>query len=278
MVYFLSDAHLGSRAIDNDAEHQQKVVNLLTQMGKDATAIYLLGDIFDFWYEYFWDNGQRRIPKNKQQFEPILKCLKELTDQGIDVHYFIGNHDIWTFGWLAKKTGVIVHKTPLEVEIYGKRIFMAHGDGLIPANYADLLDKQMQKRIRAFKCLRAFFHNPIPQFLFRLMPPCLGNAIGYEWARRSRLKEFAHPCPYKGEHKEELVLFAKEMEQGAKTDDTDGTKNKEHHDYYIFGHRHIELDLMLARDARVIILGDMFKLWTYAQMSPDGTIELKIMN
>ncbi len=258
MVYFLSDAHLGSRAIDNGAEHQQKVVDLLNQMGKDATAIYLLGDIFDFWYEYVW--GQ----KDKQQFEPVLTCLRGLTEKGIQVHYFIGNHDIWTFGWLAKKTGVIVHKEPMNTEIFGKKCFLAHGDGLVSTDYTDRLDARMQKRIRSFQRLRAFFHNPIPQFIFRLMPPCLGNAIGYEWARRSRLKEFAHPCPYKGEDKEELVLFAKEMEQ-----DT-------HHDYYIFGHRHIELDLMLARDARVIILGDMFKLWTYAQMNEQGELQLCI--
>ncbi|MCQ2311802.1 MAG: UDP-2,3-diacylglucosamine diphosphatase, partial [Paludibacteraceae bacterium] len=89
-------------------------------------------------------------------------------------------------------------------------------------------------------------------------------AFGYEWARRSRLKEFAHPCPYKGEDKEELVLFAKERE------------HQQHYDYYIFGHRHIELDLMISRESRVIILGDMFKLWTYAQMSEEGRLELSV--
>ena len=258
MVYFLSDAHLGSRAINNGAAHQQKVVDLLTQMGKDATAIYLLGDIFDFWYEYIWGH------QDKKQFAPLLDCLQSLTNKGIEVHYFIGNHDIWTFGWLAKRTGVIVHKEPCVTEINGKRVYLAHGDGLAPDNYTARVDERMQKRIRSFMRLRAFFHHPVPQFIFRLIPPCLGNGFGYEWARRSRLKEFANPCPYKGEDKEELVMFAKDQEL------------KQHCDYYIFGHRHIELDLMISRASRVIILGDMFKLWTYAQMAPDGSVELKV--
>lgn len=257
MVYFLSDAHLGSKAINDGTAHQQKVVDLLSQMSKDATAIYLLGDIFDFWYEYIWGH------KDKKQFTPILDCLLHLTNKGIEVHYFIGNHDIWTFGWLAKRTGVIVHKEPFVTELYGKRTFMAHGDGLVPNDYTSRLDKSMQKRIRSFMRLRAFFHHPIPQFIFRFIPPCLGNAFGYEWARRSRLKEFAHPCPYKGEENEELVLFAKDKE------------HHQHHDYYIFGHRHIELDLMISSTSRVIILGDTFKLWTYAQLAPNGSVEFK---
>jgi len=258
MVYFLSDAHLGSRAIENGAAHQQKVVDLLSQMSKDATAIYLLGDIFDFWYEYIWGN------RDKKQFEPILDCLQQLTERGIEVHYFIGNHDIWTFGWLQKRTGVIIHKEPLSTTICGKRVYMAHGDGLVPKAYMSLqLDKQMQKKIRAFIRLRAFFHNPVPQFLFRLLPPKVGNGFGYEWARRSRLKEFNHPCPYKGEQNEELVLFAKEQPA---------------HDYFIFGHRHIELDLMIRANSRVIILGDMFKLWNYGAMDQDGNFELRILN
>jgi len=254
MVYFLSDAHLGSRAIENGAEHQQRVVDLLNQMSKDATAIYLLGDIFDFWYEYIW--GQ----KDKQQYTPILDCLKHITDRGIAVHYFIGNHDIWTFGWLQKRTGVIVHKQPLSTTINGKRVFVAHGDGLVPKAYMEQLDEVMQKKIRAFIRLRKFFHNPVPQFLFRLLPNCAGNAFGYEWARRSRLKEFNHPCPYKGEQNEELVLFAKEQEE---------------YDYFIFGHRHIELDLMIRANSRVIILGDLFKLWTYGAMDDEGNFELR---
>ncbi len=255
MVYFLSDAHIGSRAMD-DAGHQGRFVALLEELSKDATAVYLLGDIFDFWSEYFWRDA------SKQEYEPVLDCLKAMTDRGIPVHYFIGNHDIWTYGELAKRTGVIVHRKAEVMTIAGKKCLLAHGDGLVPSNYLEQFPKEVQKKIRSFMRLRRLFHNPVAQFLFRLVPPAWGNKLGYEWAKRSRQKELANPCGYKGENKEELVLFAKEKEK------------TEHFDYYIFGHRHIELDLELASGARVVILGDCFRQWTYAAMDEQGKLEL----
>ena len=252
MFYFLSDAHLGSRAIDNPQAHQQTLIAMLQHMAKDATAIYMLGDIFDFWYEYFW------CDRSKEQYRPFLDTLKSLTVKGIDIHFFIGNHDIWTFGWLEKQTGVHLHRKNESITIGNKRLFLAHGDGLVPSNYLQQFPKRIQKKIRQFFFLRKVFHNPFLQFLFRLVPPAWGNAFGYNWAKNSRLKELANPCPYKGEDKEELVLFAKEQEQLGN-----------HHDFYIFGHRHIELDLMLSRDSRIIILGDCWQQFTYAKL--DGT-------
>lgn len=257
MVYFLSDAHLGSRAIADPTLHQQQLVQLLTHIAKDATEIYLLGDMFDFWYEYIWKD------KSKEQYRPFLNTLRQITDKGIPVHYFIGNHDIWTFGWLQRQTGVILHRTATSATICGKRVFLAHGDGIVPDNYLNTLPKPIQNKIRKFMWLRAFFHHPIPQALFRIVPPVWGNAFGYEWAKRSRYKELQHPCPYKGEQNEELVLYAKQQE-----------RLNDHHDFYIFGHRHIELDLLISNNSRVIILGDCWKLWTYAKMDPQGTITL----
>ena len=263
MVYFLSDAHIGSRAMD-DAGHQERFVSLLNDLGKDATAIYLLGDIFDFWSEYFWRDASKR------EYEPLLDCLKAMTDRGIPVHYFIGNHDIWTYGELAKRTGVIVHRKPEVMTIAGKKCLLAHGDGLVPSNYLEQFPKEVQKKIRSFMRLRRLFHNPVAQFLFRLVPPAWGNKLGYEWAKRSRLKELAHPCGYKGENKEELVLFAKEYEQSQMAN------HKSQIDYYIFGHRHIELDLELVSGARVVILGDCFRQWTYAAMTVQGSLDLRV--
>lgn len=258
MIYFLSDAHLGSRAINNPQVHQQTVIDMLRSMAQDASAIYLLGDIFDFWCEYFWQD------KSKRQYQPFLQTLKDITSKGIEIHLFIGNHDIWTFGWLEKETGVIVHRQPESVMINGQKVFLAHGDGLVPNNYIEQLPKKIQKKIKQFILLRKVFHNPILQFFFRLLPPSWGNEFGYEWAKNSRLKELARPCPYKGEEKEELVLFAKEQE-----------REGNHHDYYIFGHRHIELDLMLSRDSRIMILGDCWQQFTYAQLDNLG---LRILN
>ena len=111
--------------------------------------------------------------------------------------------------------------------------------------------------------LREIFRSPFLQFCFRALPPAWGNKLGYEWAKKSRLKELENPCPYKGENKEELVLFAKEQE-----------KQNTHRDYYIFGHRHIELDLQIPSGSRVIILGDCFKQWTYAKLDHHGNLTL----
>lgn len=222
-------------------------------MQHDATAIWILGDLFDFWYEYFWED------RSKNEYEPILTKLREITTAGIDVHFFIGNHDIWTFGSLSRQTGMIIHRKPQAFIINNKRIFMGHGDGIVPADYIKNFPKNLRCKIRKFIILRKVFHNPILQFLFRLLPPKWANAFGYEWARRSRIKELAHPHPYKGENKEELVLWAKENQD---------------FDYYIFGHRHIELQLQLKTGAQVIILGDMFRQWTYAKMDEDGQITI----
>lgn len=253
MIYFLSDAHLGSRAIPDQQAHQQTLIAMLQEMAKDATTIYLLGDVFDFWCEYFWAD------RSKEQYHPFLSTLKSLTDKGIQIHFFIGNHDIWTFGWLEQETGIQVHRKPESIDIAGKRLFLAHGDGLVPSDYVAKLPKTIQKKIKQFIFLRKAFHSPILQFFFRLLPPKWGNEFGYEWARKSRLKELANPCPYKGEDKEELVLFAKEQE-----------KRDHHHDFYIFGHRHIELDLMLSRNSRILILGDCWQQFTYAKMDNQG--------
>ena len=257
MIYFLSDAHLGSRAISNSQAHQQTIIDMLLSMEKDASAIYLLGDIFDFWYEYFWND------RTKKQYHPFLQTLRELSAKGIDIHFFIGNHDIWTFGWLEKETGVKVHRQPISLQLANKRAFLAHGDGLVPSAYVQHLPKKLQRKIRSFIFLRRVFHNPILQFLFRLLPPAWANEFGYEWAKSSRLKEMANPCLYKGEDKEELVLFAKEQESLGN-----------HHDFYIFGHRHIELDLMLNRESRILILGDCWQQFTYAQLDEQGKISL----
>ncbi len=253
MIYFLSDAHIGSRALADAAENQRKVVDLLRLMEKDAEAIYMLGDMFDFWYEYLW------CDPSKAEYTLFLDTLQSLTRKGIQIHYFVGNHDMWTFGWLARRTGVTIHRAPEDITCYGKTIRLGHGDGVMPSNWQTLCPPAILKKIRRFMFLRRVFRSPVLQQLFRLLPPAWGNAFGYRWAANSRRKELAHPCPYKGEQQEELVLYAKEQERMGN-----------HRDYYIFGHRHIELDLQISRESRVLILGDCFQQWTYAALSPDG--------
>ena len=246
MIYFLSDAHLGSLAIEKGWAHQKKLIDMLEEMSKDAASIYMLGDMFDFWMEYFIHD------KKKHQYAPFFKELRKLSKQGIHVHIFTGNHDLWTFGGMAQLSNAEIHYEPCTILRYGKAIYLAHGDGLLPSNWESLYPKDVKKKIKRFMRLKDIFRSPFLQFCFRCLPPSWGNKFGYEWAKRSRLKEIAKPCPYKGEDKEELVLFAKEQE-----------KQHNHRDYYIFGHRHIELDLQISKDSRVVILGDCFKEFTY---------------
>lgn len=286
MYYFISDAHLGSRAMTNPEEHQQKLVNLLRVMEDDAAGVILLGDIFDFWYEYLWERypsdlaSDSVIPRSKRPFAPVLQQLRRMTDKGIEVHFFIGNHDIWTFGGLARMTGVTVHRRGEQITLNGKRCYLAHGDGLVPSGYMDALPRVVKRKIKRFIFLRSVFHHPAAQALFRLVPPAWGDAFGYEWAKRSRLKELANPFPYKGENREELVLWAKEQEGlcAPRTENREPrTENRAPStDYYIFGHRHIELDLQLASQSRVVILGDFFRQFTYASLDADGGLMLSV--
>lgn len=257
MIYFLSDAHLGSLAIEKGWAHQKKLIDMLEEMSKDAASIYMLGDMFDFWMEYFIHD------KRKHQYAPFFKELRKLSKQGIHVHIFTGNHDLWTFGGMAQLSYAEIHYEPCTILRYGKAIYLAHGDGLLPSNWESLYPKDMKKKIKRFMRLKDIFRSPFLQFCFRCLPPSWGNKFGYEWAKRSRLKEIAKPCPYKGEDKEELVLFAKEQE-----------KQHNHRDYYIFGHRHIELDLQISKDSRVVILGDCFKEFTYAKLDHKGNLTL----
>lgn len=257
MIYFLSDAHLGSLAIEKGWAHQKKLIDMLEEMSKDAASIYMLGDMFDFWMEYFIHD------KRKHQYAPFFKELRKLSIQGIHVHIFTGNHDLWTFGGMAQLSYAEIHYEPCTILRYGKAIYLAHGDGLLPSNWESLYPKDVKKKIKRFMRLKDIFRSPFLQFCFRCLPPSWGNKFGYEWAKRSRLKEIAKPCPYKGEDKEELVLFAKEQE-----------KQHNHRDYYIFGHRHIELDLQISKDSRVVILGDCFKEFTYAKLDHKGNLTL----
>ena len=232
-VYFLSDAHLGSLAIPHNRTQERRLVRFLDSIKDKAAAIYLLGDMFDFWDEYKYV-----VPKGYTRF---LGKLSELTDMGIEIHFFTGNHDIWTYGYLEKECGLIVHHKPITTEIFGKIFFLAHGDGLGDPN-------------NQFKLLRKMFHNRTCQILLNAMHPRWGMALGLDWAKHSRLKRIdGKETPYLGEDKEYLVNFTK-----------DYLKTHNNIDYFIYGHRHIKLDLKLNDKARMIILGDWIWQYTYA--------------
>lgn len=232
-VYFLSDAHLGSLAIPHGRTQERRLVRFFDSIKEKASAVYLLGDMFDFWNEYRYV-----VPKGYSRF---LGKLSELTDNGVEVHFFAGNHDLWTYGYLEEECGVIVHKAPVTTEIYGKVFFLAHGDGL-----GDPDNK--------FKILRKLFHNRTCQRLLNFVHPRWGMALGLNWAKHSRLKRAdGKEVPFMGEDKEFLVRFARDYK-----------RSHPNIDYFLFGHRHIELDLPIDKSTRMLILGDWIWQFTYA--------------
>ena len=233
MIYFISDAHLGSLATEHRRTQERRLVRFLDDIKDKAEAVYMLGDMFDFWYEY-----KHVVPKGYTRF---LGKVSELTDNGVEVHYFTGNHDIWAYGYLEKECGVILHRKPTTVELHGKTFYLGHGDGLGSSN-------------RSFRFIRSVFHNRLCQKLFSWLHPDIGVKFGLNWAFHSRMKrKDGKEVPYLGEQREPLIRYSKEY-------------LKEHPDvdYFIFGHRHIEIDFMLTKQSRLLVLGEWISLFTYA--------------
>jgi len=242
--FFISDIHLGSSTFNESREREKLLVKWLDSIRDEAKALYLLGDIFDFWFEY-----KQAIPRG---FTRFLGKLAELSDAGVEIHYFIGNHDIWVFDYLPKEIGLILHKEPFITEIAGKTFYLAHGDG--QGNYP-----------LTFKIIRWVFHSRVCQFLFRLLHPDFGIKLAHIWAEHSRSKELKRPVNYLGEDKEHLVVFAKSY-----------IKTHPEIDYMIFGHRHITLDLMLTPQNRIMIIGDWLKHFSYIFFDGEELVHRKI--
>ncbi|MDR0613750.1 MAG: UDP-2,3-diacylglucosamine diphosphatase [Dysgonamonadaceae bacterium] len=231
-TYFVSDMHFGSDVFGSSAAREKRFVRWLDSIQAEVKTLYLLGDIFDFWFEY-----KTAVPRG---FTRFLGKIAEMSDAGTEIHYFTGNHDIWVHDYLPMETGVILHKEPFVTRISGKTFYLAHGDGLGDESFP-------------FKLIRRIFHNRLCRKLFSMIHPTVGIGLAHMWAKSSRMKELAHPSPYFGEHKEHLVLYAKSYIQVHPDID-----------YLIFGHRHILLDLMLSKKSRMMIIGDWLQYFSYA--------------
>ena len=231
-IYFASDMHLGSDVFEEPKMTERRFVCWLDSIKNEARALYLLGDVFDFWFEY-----RKVVPKG---FTRFLGKIAEMSDNGTEIHFFTGNHDIWVYDYLPEEFGAIVHKKPLVTKIDGKTFYLAHGDGL-------------GDNSKSFKFIRSIFHNRVCQILFSGLPSSLGIGLAHCWSKHSRKKIEKNPAPYFGENKEHLVVYAKEY-----------IKNHPEIDYLLFGHRHIMLDLMLNKKSRMIIIGDWIQYFSYA--------------
>lgn len=230
-IYFLSDFHLGAPDYTRSLERERKVIRFLESARQDAEEIFILGDMFDFWYEY-----KRAVPRN---FVRILGKLGELTDQGIRIHFFVGNHDMWMKGYFEQELSIQTYHVPQTFEYNGKRFYIAHGDGLGPGD-------------KGYKFLKKIFRSPLCNWLFGRLHPNLGIGVANYFSRKSREKTGNTDASWLGEENEWLVIYSKEM------------LTREHFDFFIYGHRHFPMDLPLTKDSRYINLGDWITHFTYA--------------
>ena len=230
-VYFLSDFHLGAPNEVESRKREDRLVRFLQDARKDAGVIFIVGDIFDFWFEY-----KTVVPKG---FVRILGTLAQMADEGIQLHIFTGNHDLWMQDYLSKELNAKLYFEPQQFTIQNKQFLIGHGDGLGPGD-------------NGYKRLKNIFTNPICQWLFRWLHPDAGIQLANYFSRKSRAKTGNTDELFLGEDKEWLILYTKEK---AKTMAVD---------YFIFGHRHYAIDLRLNEKSRYINLGDWIRLNTYA--------------
>ena len=230
-IYFASDFHLGLPAGSPPVEREKKVVSWLNTIAPEAKEIYLIGDIFDFWWEY-----KLVVPRG---FTRFLGTVAAITDSGIPVHFFTGNHDMWVGDYLSHECGVTIHTTPITTLFNGKKFHLAHGEGLGSIN-------------TGYKILLSIFRNKPLRVMYSALHPSIGVGIGHRWSLNSRLgkgvmKEFL------GEEKEELIKYTKAILEN------------DNIDYFIFGHRHLAMTYKLKEGAIIVFLGDWIKNGSFAE-------------
>ncbi len=231
--YFISDVHLGTKIIQDNEAHERKFIQWLEWVASDAKVIYLLGDIFDFWFEF---------PRAVQtEYQATLDALRSITKQGVEVHFFCGNHDQWTFGHLEEYCGMVVHRRAEVVNIDGVDFFLAHGHGL------------GENRLKV-KLLNALFESKVAQFVFRhTVPARWAWRFGSKWSASNRNKLNGQEPRWWGEDKENQAMYAKNHSLA--------NPNVK---FYIMGHRHIDHHLQFANKAQLMLIGDFYRLCTYA--------------
>ena len=240
-IYFASDFHLGAPSHLESISREKKITLWLDSIKDDAKSIYLLGDIFDFWFEY-----KTVVPKG---FIRLLGKLAELNDIGIRIYLLKGNHDMWMYNYLPDEIGVNILKDKTIIEENGKKIFIAHGDGLGPGD-------------NKYKFIKKIFTSKTCQWIFSCLHPDFGVKIAHMWSKKSRIANIKNPEKFLGEDKEWLVQYCtnKQIEYEV--------------DYYIFGHRHLPLDIKIDKKARYVNLGDWLSYNSYAVLNKQE-LELK---
>ncbi|SKB56502.1 UDP-2,3-diacylglucosamine hydrolase [Sphingobacterium nematocida] len=229
-IYFASDFHLGSYPKEQSELREREIVRWLDHIKQDASELYLVGDIFDFWFEY-----STVVPKGYIRF---LGKLAELADLGVKITLFKGNHDMWMFGYLKKELGAVVIDNELVLDLNDKKIYIHHGDGLGPGD-------------KKYKFLKKIFRSSLCQWLFARLHPNLGIGIAQKWSKHSRISNHTDE-QFLGEEREWLIQYAREV------------LKEKHYDYFIFGHRHFPYEIQLTPQSKIINLGEWINYYTYA--------------
>ena len=240
-IYFASDFHLGAPTDELSRKRELKIIQWLTHIEKDAQAVFLVGDIFDFWYEY-----KRVIPKG---FVRLQGKIASMTDRGIEVYFFLGNHDMWMKQYFSKELGVFMVSNELELKIDDKQFYIAHGDGLGPGDYG-------------YKFIKKVFRNKFCQFLFSGLHPSIGLSMAQYFSNKSRIHTGTKDINYSDKNAEWLYQFSKET---LKTNPVD---------FFVFGHRHLPMDIRIEH-SRYLNLGEWLNFHTYGEYH-QGEMILKV--
>jgi UDP-2,3-diacylglucosamine hydrolase len=238
-VFFASDFHLGAPNSETSKIRERKIIRWLDNIEEEAAAIFLVGDLFDFWFEY-----GKVIPKG---FIPFISKISQLRDKNIPVYFFTGNHDLWMKGYFTEELGIPVFHEPIELKIGNVSMMVGHGDGLGPGDHK-------------YKFLKKVFVHPLSKWLFKWLHPDIGIKIAHAWSGHSRITNIE-----KDENRflgddEWLWAYCKEVEQ------------THHHDFYIFGHRHLPLELEVGENSTYFNLGEWVSQYTYLEFDGNKPI------
>jgi UDP-2,3-diacylglucosamine hydrolase len=236
-VYFGSDFHLGlpSSSLAKELEREKLIIGWLDTIEPNAQAIFLVGDIFDFWFEYKY-----AIPKG---FVRFMGKIAAMVDNGIEIYFFTGNHDLWMFEYLQTELGIQIFDKPIVLDIGNKSIYVGHGDGLGPGD-------------RLFKLLKLVFTNNFAKWLFRWIHPDIGIGLARRWSKSSRIVKEENDEGFRGED-ENLIQFCRAQEL------------LQHHDYYVFGHRHLPLEIDINATTKYFNLGEWVRSYTFGVFEGD---------
>jgi len=231
-IYFASDQHLGAPTPKASLPREKKFVAWLDTIKEDAGTIFLLGDLFDFWFEY-----KTVVPKG---FVRVLGKLAELKDAGIDIYFFVGNHDLWMRDYFQKELNIPVFHKPQEFDINGKIFLIGHGDGLGPNDHG-------------YKRMKKVFTFPFFKWLFRWLHPDIGVRLGHYFSVKNKLISGDEDARFLGEENEWLALYCRRK------------LTEKHYDFFVFGHRHLPLEIELNNNSTYINLGDWIQYFTYGE-------------